>query len=71
MTVTVDGARASAGLTPGSATTLRHDDLEAMNSQAIATPVAPQPLDEVTATEAGARVTVPAASWSVVRLSVA
>ena len=39
---------------PAQATTLRHDDLDAINTQ-DARPVAPVPLDGVVASEAGAR----------------
>jgi alpha-N-arabinofuranosidase len=68
MTVSVD-ASGFGGLALGRATTLRHDDLEAINTK-DATPVAPAPLDGVVMTDCGPRVTLPAASWSVVRLSV-
>jgi len=67
MTVSVDASGFS-GLTPGHTTTLRHDDLEAINTR-DATPVSPVPLDGVAATDGGLRVTLPAASWSVVRLN--
>jgi alpha-N-arabinofuranosidase len=56
-------------LVPATATTLRNDDLEAVNTK-DATQVAPAPLEGVTATDGGLRVTLPAASWNVVRLTV-
>ncbi len=65
MTVTVDAA-GFGGLTPAHATTLRHDDLEAINTRDDE-PVAPVPLDGVVATDRGLRVTLPPASWNVVR----
>ena len=54
-------------LAPSAATTLRNDDLEAVNTK-DATPVAPAPLDAIAVTDGGLRVTLPAASWNVVRL---
>jgi alpha-N-arabinofuranosidase len=66
-TVSVDASGLSR-LTPGQATALHHDDLEAINAR-DATPVAPAPLGGVTATDGVVRVTLPAASWSVVRLN--
>ena len=54
-------------LVPSAATTLRNDDLEAVNTK-DATPVAPAPLDAIAVTDGGLRVTLPAASWNVVRL---
>ena len=54
-------------LVPSATTTLRNDDLEAVNTK-DATPVAPAPLDAIAAIDSGLRVTLPAASWNVVRL---
>ena len=54
-------------LAPGAATTLRHDDLEAINTR-DATPVEPATLESVEVTDGGLRVTLPPASWNVVRL---
>ena len=69
MTVAVD-ARGFGGLAPGQATTLRHDDLDAINTKDDG-PVAPVPLDGVVASEGGVSVTIPPASWNVVRLNLA
>jgi hypothetical protein len=52
---------------PSAATTLRNDDLEAVNTKDAA-PVAPVPLDGIAATDGGVRISLPAASWNVVRL---
>jgi alpha-L-arabinofuranosidase len=54
-------------LAPAAATTLRNDNLEAANTK-DATPVLPAPLDGIAATDGGLRLTLPAASWNVVRL---
>jgi alpha-N-arabinofuranosidase len=67
MTVSVEAA-GFGGLTPGKATTLRHDDLEAINTR-DETPVAPVALDAIEVVDGGVRVSLPAASWSVVRLT--
>ena len=69
MTVSVD-AQGFGGLMPAQATTLRHDDLDAINTQDEG-PVAPVPLDGVVASEGGLSITIPAASWNVVRVNVA
>ena len=69
MTVAVD-ARGFGGLALGQATTLRHDDLDAINTKDDG-PVAPVPLDGVVASEGGVSVTIPPASWNVVRLNLA
>ena len=65
MTVTVEAA-GFGGLKPALATTLRHDDLEAINTRDREA-VAPVALAGVEATDRGLRVTLPPASWSVVR----
>ena len=59
--------RASAASRPSAATTLRNDDLEAINTR-DATPVEPATLESVEVTDGGLRVTLPPASWNVVRL---
>jgi alpha-N-arabinofuranosidase len=56
-------------LVPGAATTLCNDDLEAVNTKDAA-PVAPVPLGGIAATDGGVRISLPAASWNVVRLNV-
>jgi alpha-N-arabinofuranosidase len=67
MTVSIE-ASGFDSLTPQQATTLRHDDLEAINTR-DAISVSPVPLDGVVVTEGGGvRVTLPAASWNVVQI---
>jgi alpha-L-arabinofuranosidase len=50
------------------AQTLRHDDLNAVNSADDSTNVAPAPLAGVTVTAGRIDATLPAASWTLVRL---
>ena len=66
ITLAVD-ASGFGDLAPGAATTLRNDDLEAINTR-DATPVEPATLESVEVTDGGLRVTLPPASWTVVRL---
>jgi alpha-N-arabinofuranosidase len=58
------------GLTVDRATTLHHADLEAVNSKDSPETVRPAPLTTVSITDR-VRVSLPAASWNVIRLAVA
>jgi alpha-N-arabinofuranosidase len=51
-----------------SAETMRHDDLSATNTRDAPDHVAPQPLQGAVAQENRLQATLPAASWSVIRL---
>jgi alpha-N-arabinofuranosidase len=59
-----------AGLTPGRATVLRHDDLEAVNTR-DGEVVVPAAFIGVESDGDGLRLTLPPASWTVVQLAVA
>jgi alpha-N-arabinofuranosidase len=52
------------------ATTLHHSDLEAVNTKGSPQTVRPAPLTTVSITDR-VRINLPAASWNVIRLSVA
>ncbi|RUT28285.1 alpha-N-arabinofuranosidase [Arsenicitalea aurantiaca] len=65
MSVAIDGTGFSS-LTPDTATVLRHDDLEAINTR-DQQPVFPAPLPAFGADDKG-RITLPPASWTVVRM---
>ena len=61
------GAAGFGDLAPGAATTLHNDDLEAINTR-DATPVEPATLESVEVSDGGLGVTLPPASWNVLRL---
>ena len=66
LSVTVEGTSFSS-LTPHGATVLRNDDLEATNTRDRQA-VAPEPFSAIEAAGSGCRLTLPPASWTVVRL---
>jgi alpha-L-arabinofuranosidase len=63
--IALSGFRA---LTLAEAQTLRHDDLQAVNTADDPNTVAPAPLAGVTVTEGRVTATLPAASWNTIRL---
>jgi alpha-N-arabinofuranosidase len=66
LSVTVEGTSFSS-LTPQGATVLRNDDLEATNTRDRQA-VAPEPFSAIEAAGSECRLTLPPASWTVVRL---
>ncbi len=61
-------ARGFASLAVADATQLRHDDLQARNTQAAPDTVAPGPLSSVSIDGGRIRATLPPASWNTIRL---